>query len=390
MRIGIIVPHDFIKRRPYGGAGGFLQGIVEDFGVELVVFGIGVNGSEAWRRSDVGSQVVFIPVADVRYPTPVPHRLKAFIVYALNRERIFRQKTDMLYIHSWECALPFLFFNKHVPVVFHQHGSSNPVERSIYKWARNGVLIALFDNMLKIIHRRADWVIAIDQLCLAQAQSNGAGSKVSLIMNAVDTKQYRFDDSVRLSVRRRYGVKEKETVLLFVGRIEKVKRLDKILASVWLIKKAGIGCRLLVAGTGSLKKECEQYVEENGIQPAVTFLGYVPPSDLPQYYNAADVLVLASETEGTPMVALEALACGTPVIAPNVGGLTDLIVSGINGLLLEDASPKKIASAIVRLGQYDFPREQIADTVGMWSSEKVVCQLEKIFANVIEKKRADI
>ena len=77
----------------------------------------------------------------------------------------------------------------------------------------------------------------------------------------------------------------------------------------------------------------EKYVNSLGLNDVVTFLSSVQSDRLPEIYNIADVLVLPSETEGTPMCILEASACGTPVIASAVGGIPKLIHEGINGLL---------------------------------------------------------
>ena len=93
---------------------------------------------------------------------------------------------------------------------------------------------------------------------------------------------------------------------------------------------------------------------------SVTFLGHVPHEELSYFYNMADVLVLPSDTEGVPMVILEALACGTPVVASNVGGIPDIIVDGINGIVLDDLSPEKLTSAIIDILSKKLEREEIS------------------------------
>jgi glycosyltransferase involved in cell wall biosynthesis len=78
----------------------------------------------------------------------------------------------------------------------------------------------------------------------------------------------------------------------------------------------------------------------------VTFAGVLTQEDLRQYYGAADVLVLASSREGWANVLLEALACGTPVIATRVGGTAEVITSAAAGLLLEERTPEALAHAV--------------------------------------------
>ena len=86
---------------------------------------------------------------------------------------------------------------------------------------------------------------------------------------------------------------------------------------------------------------------KNNFSDNITFLGHVSHEDLPSYYNMADILTLPSDMEGIPMVILESLACGTPVVSSNVGGIPDIIANGINGIVLDDLSPDQLASAII-------------------------------------------
>lgn len=126
-------------------------------------------------------------------------------------------------------------------------------------------------------------------------------------------------------------------VILFVGRIEPLKGIDILLRSLAMLEY-GSDTRLLIVG-GSLEGDEEldrmkELAEELGVGDRVTFTGSVSQTELPVYYAAADVFVLPSHYESFGLVALEAMACGTPVVASRVGGLKTFIKHGETGYLV--------------------------------------------------------
>jgi len=103
---------------------------------------------------------------------------------------------------------------------------------------------------------------------------------------------------------------------------------------------------------------------------------------LPDLYNAADALLLTSEREGAPMVVLEALASGTPVVATAVGGVPDLIRNGENGFLAADGSAARIGSALEACLGREWDRELIANSIEIWTSASVGQRLARLFVAV--------
>jgi len=101
-------------------------------------------------------------------------------------------------------------------------------------------------------------------------------------------------------------------------------------------------------------------LQEEGIAARVDLPGWIPHDDLPAYLNQLRLLVLPSYTEGLPNIMLEAMACGTPVLATPVGAVPDVIVDGKTGFIMENNSPECIAENVVRaLAHPDI--EQIAE-----------------------------
>lgn len=126
---------DFIKRQTFGVASGLVEDLFPVIFSPMMIYGIGVNGTLSCNPVEIYPQIRFVAIDDFVNPAHVPMRFSTLWCYFLHRRRILRSGVDVLYVHSPEIALPFLFLNRRVPVIFHQHGSGNPLWRAKFAWA---------------------------------------------------------------------------------------------------------------------------------------------------------------------------------------------------------------------------------------------------------------
>jgi D-inositol-3-phosphate glycosyltransferase len=151
-------------------------------------------------------------------------------------------------------------------------------------------------------------------------------------------------------------------MILFVGRFDPVKGLDTLLRAMALIVEHDARWRdnacLCIVGGDKLDDQSRVDAEvaritalrdDLGLEGVVTFLGSQTQDALPLYYSAAQVVVVPSRYESFGLVALEAMACGTPVIASNVGGLADLVRDGRTGYLVPDGDAAALAAKLLPL-----------------------------------------
>lgn len=141
-----------------------------------------------------------------------------------------------------------------------------------------------------------------------------------------------------------------EKIILFVGRIDPIKGIDSLIKSLAYLKDKQ-NLRLIIIGDDThsqpLLIKLKKLVNNLQLKDNIIFRGIVPQEELPYYYSAADVCSVASYYESFGLVALEALACGTPVIARNVGILDQVIKQGKNGWVLnKDHSPQEFAEKL--------------------------------------------
>ena len=181
----------------------------------------------------------------------------------------------------------------------------------------------------------------------AMARLYGAdAAKVSLVPCGVDLSVFRPLD--QKAVRDRLGLNG-EKILLYVGRVEPLKGLDLLVETAAQMDSED-GVRVIVVGADvNGDREMDRVkllAKERDLEGQIDFVGQVDHKELPLYYNAADVCVVPSYYESFGLVALESMACGTPVVATRVGGLSTIIQHGRTGYLKPWRCPDAFANSV--------------------------------------------
>lgn len=206
--------------------------------------------------------------------------------------------------------------------------------------------------------RLADRIIAATPAELAQLQwlYQADTRKIMVIPPGVDLSHFYPipEDEAKEFV----GVAPCERMLLYVGRIEPLKGIDTLIEALALMRKQGVGVCLSVIGGDSQLDPENMGTEMERLQAIrahfelgdmVAFLGKQDQDTLPYYYSAADAVVVPSHYESFGMVALEAMACGTPVVASQVGGLAYLVQDGETGFTVPVDDPPALAERLTQL-----------------------------------------
>ncbi len=170
--------------------------------------------------------------------------------------------------------------------------------------------------------------------------------RISVVPCGVNLELFRPGD--KESARRELGFGDGK-IILSVGRIEPLKGTEKLIRALPLLK-ANPEARLVVIGGDESShrelKKLKNLSRELGIEDSLTFTGSVKQDSLPRYYAAADVTVISSYYESFGLVALESLACGTPVVATDVGDLKNIIRQGETGYVVSGSEPHLLADKI--------------------------------------------
>lgn len=211
----------------------------------------------------------------------------------------------------------------------------------------------------KIVMDAADRIIAATEAERSQLELlYGVNhQKVSIIPPGVDT--HHFYPIPSDEAKEAIGINPKDRMALFVGRIEPLKGVDTLIRAMAIVKKT---CKqfvcphyLVIIGgdpeghpereTGEMQR-LQELCKSLGLDEMVIFLGKRGQDTLPYYYSAAEVVIMPSHYESFGIVALEAMACGTPVIASRVGGLAYLIKEGKTGYFVPSQDPEALAAKL--------------------------------------------
>jgi D-inositol-3-phosphate glycosyltransferase len=207
--------------------------------------------------------------------------------------------------------------------------------------------------------------------------------KISVIPCGVNLELFQPRDS---SLARRKIELGNGIILLFVGRIERLKGIDKLIQTMPLI--SDLHPQLVIVGeNGNRPGEIDHLkslTTQLGVADSIIFTGLIEYEKLTDYYNAADICVFPSYYESFGLVPLEALACGTPVVATDVGNLRNIIISGKTGYVLSDNQPLLMADKIRELvTRRDFNKSDIRSSVAAYSWQNIAGDLCNLFGSII-------
>jgi glycosyltransferase involved in cell wall biosynthesis len=204
----------------------------------------------------------------------------------------------------------------------------------------------------RIIHRIAFKLLNVFPVGVSQEISKTISKLykikvVQYIYNGVPTEAYIANRSTRQALRASIKISNERFICLHIGRFSAQKNHRLLIEAFTHVLKEIPDAILLMAGDGELRSEMEKFTQYLGLEKSVRFLG--TRKDVPELLAACDLLVLSSDWEGAPIVVLEAMAAGKPVVATAVGGVSDLVIQRETGLLVPPRNAYALACAISRI-----------------------------------------
>ncbi len=349
-----------------------------------------------------GNRVVHVP-AGPEHPLP-KKELASYIPEFVEGVRAFAAEKgihyDIIHSHYWMSGLAAETLSDSwggTPIVhmFHTLGEmKNRIART--EAEKEGPYRI---NGEKQVLRRADRIIAatIAEVTQLRFLYKAPANKLVVIPPGVDVSHFYPipGDEAKMYV----GLKPDDRMVLFVGRIEPLKGVDTLIQAMSCLQlKDGHKVHLAIIGGDPSASPQEMSAEMARLQKLcddlclgqlVVFLGKRDQDRLPYYYSAAELLVMPSHYESFGMVALEAMACGTPVIASEVGGLAYLVRDGVTGFTVPDQEPELLSEKITwLLDDRDLHRtmsERAVEYAQDYAWEKIAAQIVNVYKELVEK-----
>jgi glycosyltransferase involved in cell wall biosynthesis len=192
---------------------------------------------------------------------------------------------------------------------------------------------------------RADVVTAPTDTAVRLLQAHGLSTPAQPVSCGINLNTFRPGDHHRSKTR--FGLPHRPR-LGFVGRLDTEKHLDEAITALAAVRDH-VDAQLVIAGLGTQRTTLQAQATRAGVSEYVHFLGFLPDADLPDLYTAMDVFVMPGRAELQSLATLEALACGTPVVAANAVALPHLVHPGANGYLYPPGDTSMLATCLVTL-----------------------------------------
>ena len=254
------------------------------------------------------------------------------------RRFITSNNIDILHCHQYTPYVYGFFaslFTK-TRVIFTEHGRFYPDQRKLKRILINPVL-SLFTSSITSISSATKHAL--------MKYENIAGKKIQVIYNGINGSRFEFPTSSNL--RTTLGIDEKTFVLGTVARLDPIKNHDMMIKAFKIVHNQIPKTVLIIVGDGSERPHLESLIAQMGMNSSVIITGF--REDTPQFYKLMDVFLLTSFSEGTAMTLLEAMACGKPCIATNVGGNPEIVLDHTTGFLVPGGDEPKLTQKIIQL-----------------------------------------
>lgn len=291
---------------------------------------------EEMRRRGIALEI--LPQKHSLDPTPVLSAIRL----------VRKKKIDLIETHGYKACFIGLFLKiltrKPWVVVLHGHTAEN----------RKVMLFAWLELRFS---RYADRIVAVSSEMRRRLVADGLPSReLVTINNAIDPLQ--FASSSEAPTRAQFGIAASDFLVGVVGRFSPEKGQDLFVEAFKHLAAVHSSVKAILIGEGPTEEAIRDLVRRYGLGDRVLFAGYQPCISL--FYPILDLVVLPSRSEGMPSVALEALFFRIPVVATEVGGTGEVIVSEQTGLLVPPEDPNLLSEAIVRLHGDSALRNRLA------------------------------
>jgi len=352
-----------------------------------------------------GNRVVHIPAGPERpLPKPelasyLPEFVKSILEFTENKGLHY----DLIHSHYWMSGIAARDLKTlwGIPIIhmFHTLGLMKQRIARSPEEAEGSYRLEGEKEILQI----ADWIIAATLAELAQLQwlYQADARKIVVIPPGVDVS--RFYPISKDEAKEAIGVPACENTVLFVGRIEPLKGIDTLIQAIRILRERDINLCLTVIGGEPEDDHANENRELNrlkvmrqdaGLMDLVTFIGKRDQDSLPYYYSAAEAVVVPSHYESFGMVALESMACGTPVVASHVGGLGFLVQDGVTGYTVAVDDPVALADRLELILKTPELRKKLASqafaVAQQYAWEKISSQVVILYRRILEGVRQPI
>lgn len=279
---------------------------------------------------------------------------------------------DIIHSHNYKSDIIAWLGHTGRPIISTAHGFTDVTQQVTFYERLDRLILRLFFNRV---------VVVTDKLL-----PNFPQKKRRVIRNGLDLSRFRADTRQRETVRRNYGITNDQILVATVGRLSKEKNQDLLIRAALRIAPYQPKLRFLIAGSGPEEAKLKELIRQKGGENNIIMAGQV--DDIAPLYQAMDIFVLCSLTEGVPLTILEAMAARVPVITTRVGGIPEIIDDNRSGILINSEDETALAEKIGDLCRHETKRLALTDQAFIdvsqkFSMDKMIEEYRKVYNEIL-------
>jgi len=371
---------DFIKHAP------------EDLDIEFV----GITSNKGKRAIGKWHEVklydknfkfmptMFVHNENVR--TIIPLTLKFTLSIFMHRHKISLENRTLEF-HRIETSFPFTHVRTNKVLFLHEHTIDLYNPQTDERWAKFPGLYFYLEKR-QINQFKKVFMVREDGVRFYKKRYPVLKERISFIPTWVDVEIfYPYAEAKREKERSRFmrenAFSMHDKLILFVGRFEGQKDPLLLIKTFSYVQEMVPNASLIMAGTGAMKDKIGQKVREYNLSEKVKFMGALPAGEVAKLMRISDVFLLTSAFEGMPRSSLEALACGLPVVSPDVGEVRRVVKNGVSGIICTERTPEMLGDAVIAvLKTGKFSPENCIHSIQDYTAKRILGDIYQFYYQV--------
>ena len=287
------------------------------------------------------------------YVIPVPLGSKM-------KEIVKELKLDIIHSHQpYSLGSEALKFSKelNIPLVFTYHIKYEDYSHYI-PLVPSSIAKKYIRKITVGYSNKCDVVISPSTAIKKLLEDHGIKVLVKIIPSGINIGNFQSNICKNMEIRKKYQIKQDEIMLITACRLTKEKNLEFLIKSFAKMTQKNQNIKFMIVGDGAVKKDLEKMTEDLEIKDKIIFTGLVDRTEIVGLYQASDIFVFASKTETQGLVAVEAMAAGSPVVAVRASGIEDIVKDGEDGFLTSE-SEDEFAEKVLQIAENDALRKSM-------------------------------
>jgi glycosyltransferase involved in cell wall biosynthesis len=366
--IGSVNPFD----SKVGGGRYYVMNILNSIGSDVNIMLCGYTTAKNADRHLKNNQE-FLPLVIYnkkkdRYIFPQSFK---FIIKLYNNRKKILEKGKVLHIQRLDFTIPFLYPSKKGKIVVYFHGAASKGYLT-GKGLKSKLKGHIYGILERLILPKVDKIVTVSKkdADFYASKYPKIKNKIAIIPVPVNLDEFRIK-SDKKALQHKFGLNDKHKIILYLGRFSRVKGIDFIMRTFVDLNKDKPETDLILVGKGEEENRLKRLASDLNVKN-ISFLGALAHEDVPNIMNCADVLAMASYTEGLPSVTLEALACGLPVVSTDVGDIDKLLINENIGFLVKQRNEKDYKNKLIKALEISNKfKEERQDVAKRYSAPKI-------------------